>query len=114
LSEQQTERLLAIMKEEKQSVAATTGQATPGAGRDAATMEAMFSSDATEKLMQTQESTNQRVYERAKEVLSENQLAAFGKFQTNQLQMIRMSMNMARKFMSPEQPAPGVPPTATP
>jgi len=109
LSEQQTERLLAIMKEEKQSAAATTGQASPGAGQDAANMEAMFSSDATEKLMQTQESINQRVYERAQEVLSENQLASFGRFQTNQLQMIRMSMNMARKFMSPEQsgtPAP--------
>lgn len=103
LSEQQTERLLAIMKEEKQSVAATAGQASPGAGQDAANMEAMFSSDATEKLMQTQESINQRVYERAREVLSENQLASFGRFQTNQLQMTRMGMNMARKFMSPEQ-----------
>jgi cell division protein FtsB len=96
LSEQQTERLLAIMKEEKQSVAATAGQASPGAGQDAANLEAMFSSDATEKLMQTQESINQRVYERAREVLSENQLASFGRFQTNQLQMTRMGMNMAR------------------
>jgi len=103
LSEQQKERLLAIMKEEKQSVAATTGQASPGAGQDAANMEAMFSSDATDKLMQTQESMSQRVYERAREVLSPEQLGAFGKFQTNQLQMIRTSMNMARKFMSPEQ-----------
>jgi hypothetical protein len=74
----------------------------------------MFSSDATDKLMQTQESINQRVYERAREVLSENQLASFGKFQTNQLQMIRTGMNMARKFMSPEPAAPGTPPTPTP
>lgn len=106
LSEQQTERLLAIMKEEKQSVAATTGEASLGAGQDAATMEAMFSSEATDKVMQTQESINQRVYKRAREVLTENQLASFGRFQTNQLQMIRMSMNLARKFMSPEQPTP--------
>jgi len=109
LSDQQTERLLQFMKEEKQIVTATAGQSLPGAGQDAATMEAMFSSDATEKLMQTQESINQRVYERAKEVLSESQLSSFGKFQTNQLQMMRMGMTMAKKFMSPEQSTPESP-----
>jgi hypothetical protein len=114
LTDQQTERLLALMKEEKQNVAAATGQPLPGNGQDAATMEAMFSGDGVEKLMQTQETLNQRVYERAKEVLSENQLGPFGKFQTNQLQMMRMGMSMAKKFMAPEQPAPGSPPPPKP
>lgn len=103
LSEQQTEQLLAIMKEEKQHVTAAAGQPLHGSSQDAANMEAMFSSDGTAKLMQMQESINQRVYERSKEVLSENQLASFGRFQTNLLQMMRMGMNMARKFMSTEQ-----------
>jgi hypothetical protein len=114
LSEQQTEQLLAIMKDEKQHVTATTGQTSPGTSQDTANLDAMFSSGATEKLIQSQEAINQRVYERAKEVLSENQLASFGKFQTNQLQLIRTSMNMARKFMSPEPPAPGTPPAPRP
>jgi len=30
-------------------------------------------------------------------------LGAFGKFQTNQLQMMRMGMSMARKFITPEK-----------
>lgn len=112
LNEQQTERLLAIMKEERQWASAAD-QASVGTGPDTATMEAMFSSDATEKLLQSQESINQRVYERAGELLSETQLAAFGKFQTNQLQMMRMGMNMARKFMTPESSG-GAAPQPTP
>ncbi len=114
LSDQQTERLLQFMKEEKQAVAATTGQAPPGTTPDAATMEAMFSGEGVEKILQNQGAVNQRVLERAKEVLSENQLAAFRKFQTNQLQMMSMSMNMAKKFIAPDQPASGTPPNSKP
>ena len=66
-------------------------------------MQAMFSGEGTEKLLQTQETVNLRVYERAREVLSADQLSAFGRFQTNQLQMMRMGMTMARKFMTPEK-----------
>jgi hypothetical protein len=51
----------------------------------------------------TQESVNQRVYTRAEGMLSPDQLAAFGKFQTNQMQMMRMGMTMARKFLSPPE-----------
>jgi hypothetical protein len=109
LSDQQTERLLQFMKEEKQAVATATGQPTPGTTPDAATMDAMFSGEGVEKMLQSQEAVNQRVYERAKEVLSENQLGPFGKFQTNQLQMMRMGMSMAKKFMAPEKADVGAP-----
>ena len=112
LTDQQTERLLALMKEEKQRAAAATGQPPPG-GQDAAAMEAMFSDDGAEKLLQTQEAVNQRVYERAKELLSEPQLASFSKFQTNQLQMMQMGMSMARKFVAPEKTE-GTPPAPNP
>jgi hypothetical protein len=37
--------------------------------------------------------------ERARAVLSPEQLAQFGKFQTNQLQTMRMGISMARKFI---------------
>jgi hypothetical protein len=66
-------------------------------------MEAMFSGEGVEKLLQSQEAVNQRVYDRAREVLAAEQLAAFGRFQTNQLQMMRMGMNMARRFIAPSE-----------
>lgn len=101
LTDQQTEQLLQFMREERRSVTAT-GMPTPGAGHDAANLEAMMSGEGVEQLLQSQETVNQRVYDRARGVLSEEQLAAFGRFQTNQLQMMRMGMNMARRFMGAE------------
>jgi hypothetical protein len=105
LSDQQTEQLLAFMKEEKRTVAAATGQPLPGAGQDAAKLEAMLSGEQTDKLMQFQETVNQRVFERAKGVLSPEQLDSFATFQTNQVQMLRMSFTMARKMFGADKPA---------
>jgi len=103
LSDQQTEQLLAIIKEEKQAVAAATGQPLPGMGQDQANMQAMLSGEGTEKLIQTQDTINQRAYERARQVLTPGQLEPFGQFQTNQLRMMRLGMNMARKFMGTDE-----------
>jgi hypothetical protein len=108
LSDQQTDQLLAFMREEKQAVAAAGGMASFD-GQDPATMQAMFSGEGIDKLLQNQEAIGKRVYERARGVLSETQLTAFGKFQTSQLQMMRVGMSMARQFMSPEGGA-GTPP----
>ena len=113
LTDRQTDQLLAFMKEEKQAVAAATGQPAPGAGQNVENLQAVFSGEGTEKLLQSQETVNQRVYERAREVLSAEQLGAFGKFQTNQLQMMRMGMSMARKFMAPDKTE-GAAPTPNP
>jgi hypothetical protein len=73
-------------------------------------LQAAFSDDQTEKLLQTQETINQRVYDRAQTILSPDQLTAFGKFQKNQLQMMRMGMSMARKMFS-NDPSPASIPT---
>ncbi|HWI55802.1 MAG TPA: hypothetical protein VNZ22_01145 [Bacillota bacterium] len=102
LTDQQTEQLLAVMKQEKQNYATTSGQPLPGTGQDQANLQAMLSGKETDKLLLAQENINQRVYDRARSVLSPAQLESFGKFQTNQLQMMRMGMSMARKFMAPE------------
>lgn len=101
LNEPQTEQLLAIMKEEKQAVAAASGQPFPGEAKDAANLQAMFFGAGADKILQSQEAVNQRVYARAKGVLSPGQMDSFGKFQTNQLQMMRVGMSMAQKFLSP-------------
>ena len=113
LNDQQTERLLAIMKEEKQAVAAATSQPSPGETPDAAQMQAMLSEDGADKALQSQEAVNQQVYERAKEVLSPGQLDSFGKFQTNQLQMMRVGMSMAANILAPAK-AEGNPPQPNP
>ena len=101
------------MKEEKQAVAAATSQPSPGETPDAAQMQAMLSEDGADKALQSQEAVNQQVYERAKEVLSPGQLDSFGKFQTNQLQMMRVGMSMARKLLAPAK-AEGNPPQPNP
>lgn len=105
LTDQQTEALLVLMREEKQSVAAASGQPNPGAGQEAANMQAMLSGEQTDKLLQTQELVNQRVFERARSVLPENQLSSFGKFQTNQIQMMRLGLSMAKKMFAPDSGA---------
>ncbi len=101
LSDQQTEQLLSIMREEKQGVTAVTGQSFLGAGQGQSNLQAMLSSEQLDKLLEEQDTVNQRVYQRASQVLAPDQLASFGKFQTNQLQMMRMGMTMARKFFGP-------------
>jgi hypothetical protein len=101
LTDSQTEQLLSMMKEEKQALTAV-GQHMPGMGQDAANLEALLSKDQSETMLGLQESVNERVYERAKGLLSEEQLAAFGKFQTNQLQMMRAGVGMARTLFNPD------------
>lgn len=102
LTDQQTEQLLAFMKEEKQAVNATGGFGSSGVSQDTANLQALMSGDGVDQIFKSQETVNQRVYERARTVLAENQLTAFGKFQASQLQMMRMGMSMARQAMAPE------------
>jgi hypothetical protein len=101
ITDQQAQQLLAIMQEEKKNVAASTGQPVYGSGNDQAKLQAMLSSEQSDQMIQSMETVNQRVYDRASAVLSPDQMASFGTFQTNQLQMMRMGMTMARKFLAP-------------
>ena len=111
LTEDQTESLLNFMKEEKKDLPAA-GHPVAGMGQDAANMEAILSQDRGESLVQSQEYMNERVLERAKTVLSPTQLEAFAKFQTNQIQTLRVGMSMVRKFIAPNtQDAPANPGT---
>jgi hypothetical protein len=96
LTDPQTEQLLVFMKEEKQAVAAATGPPLPGTEPGQADLQAMFSEDQAERFLQTQGIVNGRVYERAQAMLA-----------PDQLQMMRMGMSMARKFLAPDKPAGG-------
>ena len=102
LSDQQTDQLLALMKEEKQNAAAR-GESVFSAGQDQAKLQELVAGGQTDKLLESQESLNQRVYDRARDVLTPAQLDSFGAFQTNQLQMMRMGMTMAKKMFTSEK-----------
>ena len=105
LSDPQAEALLTFMKEEKKNVAATTGLPLESGGQDAAKLQSLMSGDKTDQLMQAQDTVNQRVFERARTILSPDQLDTLGKFQTNQLQMMRVGMGMMKKMFSPDNPS---------
>jgi hypothetical protein len=94
LTDQQLEQLLVVMKEEKQNAAAATGQPLPGTSHDNANLHAMLSGDQTEKLLEAFETVSSRTYERASGMLSPDQLSVFGRFQTHQLQAMRMGMKL--------------------
>jgi phage terminase small subunit len=94
LTDQQLEQLLALMREEKENVAAATGQPLSGTGHDEANLQAMLSGDQTEKLLDAFETVSKRTYERASGLLLPDQLTVFGRFQTNQLQAMRMGMKL--------------------
>jgi hypothetical protein len=101
ITDEQIEWLLALMKEEKRAVAASTGQAFLGTGQDQAQMQSMLSGENGDQILKRQETVNQRVYARASEGLEPDQLAAFGRFQSNQLQTMRMGMSMMRMIITP-------------
>jgi hypothetical protein len=94
LTNQQMEQLLVLMNEEKQNVAAAAGQPLPGTGQDDANLQAMLSGDQMERLLQAYQTVYERTYERAGGVLSPDQLNAFGRFQTNTLQAMRLGMTL--------------------
>ena len=111
LTDPQAEALLTFMKEEKKNAAAATDLPLGKPGQDAATLQALMSDDKTEQMLKAQESVNQRVYERARTILSPDQLNTFGQFQTNQMQMMRMGMGMVKTMFGPDKPATAAPPT---
>jgi len=110
LTEPQTEALLTFMTEEKKCVAAATGLPLSDSSQDPAKFQAMLTDDKVDQLLQAQEAVNQRVYERARTILSLEQLQTLAKFQTNQIQMMRMGMTMARKMFAPDQTSAAAPP----
>jgi hypothetical protein len=105
LNDQQTEAMLTFMKEEQKSVAATTGLPLGQTDKDPAKLQALFSGDKVDELIAAQDTVGQRVYERARTILSPDQLDTWGKYQTNRMQMMRMGMNMAKKMFAPDDSA---------
>jgi hypothetical protein len=105
LNDVQTEALLGFMKEEQKSVATTTGLPLGQTDKDPAKLQALFSGDKVDALIAAQDTVGQRVYERARTILSPDQLDTWGKYQTNRMKMMRMGMKMASQMFAPDTPA---------
>jgi hypothetical protein len=106
LTDQQSEQLLAWMHEEQQKAATAAGLPTGAADKKAAELQMMLSDEKLQAFMDSQAQANQNLYARAQELLSPDQLAAFGKFQTNQAQMMRLGLTMTRKMFGSDNPQP--------
>jgi len=102
LSDPQTEALLTFMKEEKESVSASTGLPLGNSSQNTAQLQAMMAGDKVDQFMQAQETINQRVLDRARTILSPDQMQMVGRFQTNQTQMMRMGMGMVKQMFGPD------------
>jgi hypothetical protein len=78
-----------------------------GAGADGspnmANWQALMSEDRLNQFFKQREEIDQRVLERAKSVLTPEQLRAFATHQSNQLQMQRMGMSMAAKMFGAQK-----------
>lgn len=99
ISPEQNEQLLAIMREEKKNVQINMGQPTDGT-QD---WQAMLGSDeVTQRFFEQQEEVNQRVLERASQVLTPEQLQKFEPVLKSQAEMQRAGMNMARQMFGGE------------
>jgi hypothetical protein len=115
LQDRQVPQLLDILREERARVPSVLGDAP---GQSAAMLKAVASEETMTQHFQWQEDLNQRVLDRAGQVLSPEQLKDYAGFLKSQLEMQKMGMNMARKmFGAPKGASPpldGVTPVPVP
>lgn len=101
---EQNEQLLAIMREEKKNVQINRGAEPVDPTQD--WQKVLASDDASAKLFAQQEEVNQRVLERAGQVLTAEQLQKFAPVLKNQLEMQKAGMKMARQMFGGDAPKP--------
>lgn len=112
LSADQTSQLLEIMKQERKDMAPVFGETTADGSATVANFQAMMSEDKMDDLFKQQEEINQRVLERAKAVLTPEQLELLAAHQASQLQRQRGSMIIAVEMFGTQKsdnPAPAGP-----
>jgi hypothetical protein len=103
LNDDQSRQLLEIMKQEKKSVTPVFGGSAADGSANMANWQAVWSEDKMNEFFKQREEIDQRVIERAKAVLTPEQLTAFAAHQSNQLQMQRMGMTMAAKMFGTQK-----------
>jgi len=105
LQDEQTKSLLQIMKEEREKVPPVIAKQD---GQNPVNMAQQLTDENLDKQFQWQTDLNQRVAERAGQVLTPAQLKEFADFQTQQAGLQKASMKMAREMFgggkAPAQP----------
>ncbi|MGZ8939012.1 MAG: hypothetical protein ACXW32_07365 [Limisphaerales bacterium] len=109
ISPEQNNQLLAIMREEKKNVQINVGNQVPDPTQDWQAV--LGSEEATQKLFAQQEEVNQRVLERAGQVLTPEQLEKFAPVLKSQIEMQKAGLNMARQMFGGNE---AKPPTENP
>jgi hypothetical protein len=110
LKPDQTDQLLDIMREEKKNVQINQGAPPFDPTKD--WQQVIQDDGAAEKLFSQQEQANQRVLERAGQILTPEQIQQLGPVLQSQLEMQRAGMKMARKMFAPA--GPGAAPQSVP
>lgn len=99
LNDDQAKRLMQVMKEESAAVSAKEGLGADGQAKAMQDWKSLTSDDEMNKLFARQEEINQRILDKAPAFLGQEQLAALAAFQTNQISLQKMSLQMARQMM---------------
>jgi hypothetical protein len=109
ISPEQSEQLLGIMREEKKNVQINRGAEPLDPTKD--WQKVLGSGEAAQQMFAQQEEVNQRVLERAGQVLTPEQLQKFAPVLKSQLEMQKAGMKMAQQMFGGEKNnGPGAPP----
>jgi hypothetical protein len=113
LQDEQTKRILAVIKEERERNPPVFDHNAMGPGKD---MEKMFADGAMERQLAWQEELNRTVEARLGDVLTPEQLKTYTDLQAQQLTMQKFGMKMAREMFGKgaAAPGPGAPPEVVP
>jgi len=95
LEAMQKEKLLGSMREERTKTPSNLMNTTDPAKQ----MDALKSEEAIGQFMTSQEDFNRRVLNRARELLSADQIAAFEKIQQQQIELLKTQMKMSRELL---------------
>ncbi|HEX7863227.1 MAG TPA: hypothetical protein VF773_23060 [Verrucomicrobiae bacterium] len=112
LSPDQNEQLLAMIREEKRNVQADFGGQQFDPTKD--WQEMVNSEEVMQRFYSQQEEVNERVLQRAAELLTPEQIKKLGPVLKNQIEMQKAGMNMAKQMLKSsggQDPGPGAPPT---
>ena len=104
ISPEQNAQLLAIMREEKKNMQINLGNQAMDPTQDWQAV--LASEDATERLFSQQREVNQRVLERAGQVLSSEQMEKFSEALKSQAAMQEAGMKMAQQMFGGNAPKP--------
>ena len=93
------------MKEEQEHARANSALPVAGDISDPNTLRGQFTDTNFDRILRITETAGQRVCERARSILSPDQLASFAQFQTNRLRDMRATKGLMQGLYGPDKSA---------